>query len=87
MRAVLWVLVATLGEVVLKLFPEMLVLPAAVDEEYMPGIGPQLPGAWQLGWRFPARHSSWSALTGRSIPKALYARVSLRRSGQRHVAC
>ncbi len=35
MRAVLWVLVATLGEVVLKLFPEMLVLSVAVDEEYI----------------------------------------------------
>ncbi len=35
MRAVLWVLVATLGEVVLKLFPEMLMLPTAVDEEYL----------------------------------------------------
>ncbi len=35
LRAVLWVLVTTLGEVILKLFPEMLVLPAAVDEEYI----------------------------------------------------
>jgi hypothetical protein len=51
----------------------------------MLGIGPQLPDAWQLGQWFPVRHSSRSALTGRSIPKALYAQVPLQRNGQRHV--
>ncbi len=35
LRVVLWVLVATLGEVVLELFPEMVVLPPATDEEYI----------------------------------------------------
>ncbi len=48
----------------------------------MSGIRPQLPDAWQLGRWFPARHSLWSALTGRSISRALYAQVPLRRSGQ-----